>query len=205
MSRPIEPARVNALIAGDKTYFTGKPCKYGHIGARSVINGTCVKCSRDKSKGQTYEQRATKRAYDKTPEAKAAKALRRARPDQQEATRAYSERTKDRKKAHAETLPGRARRLFNKATYRAQSLGVGCDLTYEFVLAKLTERYALGDISLESDRPDTASLDQRVAGLGYLQDNIQVVPWWYNAAKNRFTTEELTAAIESWQKAAQIV
>lgn len=26
-------------------YFTGKPCKYGHIANRITANGTCVECS----------------------------------------------------------------------------------------------------------------------------------------------------------------
>jgi hypothetical protein len=32
----------NAL--GLKMYFTGKPCKYGHIDKRLVVNGTCYAC-----------------------------------------------------------------------------------------------------------------------------------------------------------------
>lgn len=27
-------------------YFTGKPCKYGHVDARLVSNGTCCECNR---------------------------------------------------------------------------------------------------------------------------------------------------------------
>ena len=30
---------------GLKRYFTGKPCKNGHIAERKVVNGTCVTCS----------------------------------------------------------------------------------------------------------------------------------------------------------------
>lgn len=32
--------------AGSQFYFTGKPCKYGHISQRWVANRTCVECSR---------------------------------------------------------------------------------------------------------------------------------------------------------------
>lgn len=28
-------------------YFTGKPCKHGHVAERYTINGTCLLCSRD--------------------------------------------------------------------------------------------------------------------------------------------------------------
>jgi 5-methylcytosine-specific restriction endonuclease McrA len=36
--------RKAAKAAGLKTYFTGKPCKRGHIGPRYVSRGNCVQC-----------------------------------------------------------------------------------------------------------------------------------------------------------------
>jgi hypothetical protein len=36
--------RQEALAAGESTYFTGKPCKHGHVAARYVLNWTCVDC-----------------------------------------------------------------------------------------------------------------------------------------------------------------
>lgn len=36
--------RQEAIAAGASTYFTGKPCKHGHIAERYVANWTCVKC-----------------------------------------------------------------------------------------------------------------------------------------------------------------
>lgn len=35
---------------GLKRYFTGKPCKHGHVDERKVIDRTCVSCNRDKSR-----------------------------------------------------------------------------------------------------------------------------------------------------------
>lgn len=41
----LEPtARAAAKLAGMDQYFTGKPCKYGHIAARYVTNGICITC-----------------------------------------------------------------------------------------------------------------------------------------------------------------
>ena len=37
-------ARKDARAAGLKRYFTGKPCKYGHIAERQVANGVCIRC-----------------------------------------------------------------------------------------------------------------------------------------------------------------
>ncbi len=36
-------SRKAAILAGCKTYFTGKPCKHGHICDRA-ISGNCVEC-----------------------------------------------------------------------------------------------------------------------------------------------------------------
>ena len=36
--------RDTALAEGKDTYFTGKPCKHGHLSERFVSNHTCVEC-----------------------------------------------------------------------------------------------------------------------------------------------------------------
>ena len=37
-------SRDDAIKLGLKNYFTGKPCKYGHISERQVANHVCVTC-----------------------------------------------------------------------------------------------------------------------------------------------------------------
>ena len=44
--------RKDAIAAGDTTYFTGKPCKHGHIARRRVDNCMCSECGRL----QSYER-----------------------------------------------------------------------------------------------------------------------------------------------------
>jgi hypothetical protein len=39
-----------ARIAGTTRYFTGKPCKYGHIAERRVLDRGCVVCANAKAK-----------------------------------------------------------------------------------------------------------------------------------------------------------
>lgn len=46
--------RKEAVLAGDKNYFTGKPCKSGHIAKRTTSNGTCMECTRIKN-AKIYE------------------------------------------------------------------------------------------------------------------------------------------------------
>ena len=38
--------RAFAKAAGEKTYFTGRPCKYGHVVQRCTSSGVCVECSK---------------------------------------------------------------------------------------------------------------------------------------------------------------
>ena len=42
--------RASAIEEGDKRYFTGRPCKYGHIAQRTTSNGVCVVCEKKKNK-----------------------------------------------------------------------------------------------------------------------------------------------------------
>lgn len=37
--------RSEAKAQGLKTYFTGKPCKHGHVAIRLVSNGSCRQCA----------------------------------------------------------------------------------------------------------------------------------------------------------------
>ena len=58
-------SRAEAKAAGLKRYFTGEPCKHGHVEARITINGTCVQCAADKiarkkAADPTYNSRASK-------------------------------------------------------------------------------------------------------------------------------------------------
>ncbi len=39
-----------ALVLGERYYFTGKPCKYGHTARRSVADNNCAECARLRSK-----------------------------------------------------------------------------------------------------------------------------------------------------------
>jgi CRISPR/Cas system Type II protein with McrA/HNH and RuvC-like nuclease domain len=42
-------SRDEAIRLGQNWYFTGKPCKHGHVDKRRVDNWCCVQCERDKA------------------------------------------------------------------------------------------------------------------------------------------------------------
>jgi hypothetical protein len=54
--------REKALALGARKYFTGKPCKYGHLAPRRVSNKVCVECSRLSNVQVHIAQRATPEA-----------------------------------------------------------------------------------------------------------------------------------------------
>lgn len=45
MSRPAAE-RQKALLSGLPQYFTGKPCKFGHVSERATRTGNCIECNR---------------------------------------------------------------------------------------------------------------------------------------------------------------
>lgn len=47
--------RKQAQLAGEKWFFTGKPCKHGHISKRQVSNGACATCSSIRGKAFYHE------------------------------------------------------------------------------------------------------------------------------------------------------
>lgn len=57
-----------ARKSGEHKYFTGNPCKYGHISPRYAHNGQCIQCgkvagraARDTPEGKLYEKAYYKR------------------------------------------------------------------------------------------------------------------------------------------------
>lgn len=91
--------RANAAAAGEKRYFTGKPCRHGHVCQRRVVGAACVECAdirRNKTPAANYARVRAWRAEH--PEARREEA-RRYREKYPEKVAARSKRWRDR---HAE-------------------------------------------------------------------------------------------------------
>lgn len=100
--------RADARERGLKRFFTGLLCDAGHLSERNVASGTCLACSRDKSKASRVDQREKisqqRRAlYAANPE-KYKDAQRRMRAEDPERSRSLA----------------RARRASNLDEYRAR-------------------------------------------------------------------------------------
>jgi hypothetical protein len=69
--------RDEARALGLKRYFTGKPCKHGHVAERGVSNPGCMECSR----GRRREWRAANLEKAKERERESARKHRAADPE----------------------------------------------------------------------------------------------------------------------------
>ena len=67
--------KAEAKAQGLNGYFTGKPCKHGHVDVRRVSNGQCVTCASDWAKSHRKDnpelwQKKTRKSYLKNRESK---------------------------------------------------------------------------------------------------------------------------------------
>jgi hypothetical protein len=58
-------SRKAAKANGRRLYFTGKPCRYGHIAPRRTDSGQCVDCVRERAAAWREENRNNIAAYNK--------------------------------------------------------------------------------------------------------------------------------------------
>jgi hypothetical protein len=54
--------RKEALAEGKTHYYTGKPCKKGHIALRRAANGCCVECEKEKNNSEERKKYMSKYA-----------------------------------------------------------------------------------------------------------------------------------------------
>lgn len=89
--------------------------------------------------------------------------------------------------------------LCANAKLRAEKLKVDFDLDISFVFEKLKQvcprtglPFVIGVGSNYSNRhPQVPSVDKINPTLGYTKDNVQIVCWWYNCAKQRYSDQEV--------------
>jgi len=60
----MQPTRAKAKTAGDTRYFTGKPCKRGHIALRHAANGQCVTCAAEDSARYYLDEEKRKKVLE---------------------------------------------------------------------------------------------------------------------------------------------
>lgn len=58
-------SRAEAKAVNSSKYFTGKPCKHGHIDVRNTKYGTCYSCSRERTRSFNERNPEKKKEWDR--------------------------------------------------------------------------------------------------------------------------------------------
>jgi hypothetical protein len=80
-------SRIEAIALGRKRYYTGKPCKHGHIAERSVVGSGCAACGLERNRRP--ERLEYLREWRRRPNAQAAQREYHNRPERRETRLAY--------------------------------------------------------------------------------------------------------------------
>lgn len=81
--------RADAIASGAATYYTGEPCRKGHLSPRRADSGSCLACQSERHKSEAFKQ------YDKTrreQKTRNATAYRRRHPDRVKASKKASDK-----------------------------------------------------------------------------------------------------------------
>lgn len=160
--------RGQAKAAGLMRYFTGEPCVRGHLAERETVSGYCVTCGVSNYAAFREKNIEHLRQYDKM--------------------RVAGKRG---------TVAGCAIELHKRIRYEAKKYRYETDVTPQWIEREIQLGLAGGYLTL-GQGPAQPSVDQIIAGLGYLDGNVRIVPLWYNYAKRTWSDEELEAAVTAW-------
>lgn len=184
--------RYQAKEASFTRYFTGKPCKNGHLAERYVNNGSCVACVADRVKvkyaagwRQNYSNRAAiNRNWNASDKARQAKA-----------------RWKDRdpKRAWAVYAVGAAK-------IRARLKGIPFDITSEYIREITPDHCPVFGTPFAftgngSMLPHSASLDRLDPSNGYVQGNVAVISVKANSIKSAYSSCDIQK-VANWLREA---
>jgi len=168
--------KAEAKEKGLKAFFTGLPCPQGHIEPRSVANGVCYECSRQKSREWYANNKEKAIAWKRNWIAQ------------------NKEQFADRRKRYRSRAETRAKEMLAMAKFASKKKNVACDLDYEWILSKLTTgtcemtgvKFDLEPLPEGRQNPYTASMDRIKPELGYVKTNVRMILWALNAAFNSY-------------------
>lgn len=155
-----------AITKNLKYYFTGKPCKRGHISER-MLNGICLSCHREdgakyrknnKEKIAKYHIEYNKKNYS----------------------------TENRRKRYSKNIQIE---LFNAAKHRAKLKSLEFDITKDDII--IPEKCPVYGVDIDLHNKFYApSLDRIDNTKGYIKNNIMVISNKANRLKNSGTIED---------------
>jgi len=181
MAEHISHAR--ALAEGLPRFFTGRPCKRGHVSERYTKSKTCVVCgnqrSRDWNQATGYSKQNREQHRDKA----------------KESSRAYRQANKDRVRLYGRCEYARLLATLNQMKRRARDKGIEFSLTCDDLT--IPEKCPILGIPLARSgahkQDNSPSFDRVDNTKGYTKDNVQVISWRANRLKADATLEEVQA------------
>jgi hypothetical protein len=154
-------------------YFTGKPCKHGHISERLVKGGSCRECKNSISAKKRNENREEYNRYCR-----------------EKKREHYS--SEKRKELYQKNIISE---MFYAAKQRAKNKNLSFTITKEDVI--IPKICPVFGIPLDSsDVFHAPTLDRIVNDLGYVKGNVKVISAKANRLKNNGTIEEFKQIIE---------
>ena len=157
-------AREQAKQDGLQHYFTGLPCKHGHIDKRQTSDGTCMACSRDKSskwallnRDRYLERKTASNDKRKHKNQLYAQQWRQAHPEKKNAIEAH------RRAAKLQRTPSWANQINIKMFY------------------EVAEVLSRGGVLFHVDH--IVPLKGKEASGFHVENNLQVLPWHQNLRK----------------------
>lgn len=177
-----EEARVKGLIR----YFTGNPCKRGHVCEHHTKSGTCILCGNQKSRewniktGYGDQYRVDNDDLVTT------------------SNRRWRQNNPDKVKQYNNTQSSRILSQLHQAKRRAAAKGLEFNLTKDDII--IPEVCPVLGIpisrSVDYHNDGSPSIDRVDSSKGYTKDNIVIISWRANRLKNDATIEELKQIVK---------
>lgn len=182
-----EQAKEQGLIR----FFTGTPCKRGHVCERHTKSGSCIECSNARS-AEWNKQNEYGKGYRATNAEKVT-----------ETNKAWRDRNLDRVRQYSLTESARIASQLNQAKRRAAAHGWDFNLTKQDIVIPDTCP-VLGIPLLRTDgrlNDSSPTIDRIDSTRGYTVDNIRVISWRANRLKSDATIEELQQILKYMESA----
>lgn len=161
-------SRREAREQGLEVYFTGVPCKYGHISHRSAKYSYCMECNRIYGRERAREQR------EKDPE----------------------EFRKYRRRLHSkDPIGGLYRGTKSRARVRGISFTITLEDLELDGCCQCCGREMFVTEEKGYQKPHSPSLDRLIPKLGYIPGNVNVICWRCNDVKRNSTLDELRTVV----------
>lgn len=174
-----------------KQYFSGRPCKQGHIAPRWVSSHACTECSLQRIQKWRADPKNTKHRRKYRNEWSKANPDKVRRSRQKIQPRLTARKNEDRRTNVLKYLVYQAKR-------RAKAKGLPFDITPADLV--MPTHCPIFGIRFEVGRgrqvDASATLDRIVPSKGYVKGNVQVISAKANRMKNDASLEELKALVE---------